>query len=319
MKKAAWARIMIPALIWAMAGQTGRARTENDAGENLASLVEAERAFAGDVETKGLRAGFLLFLADRAIIFNPRPVEGRPVYERMAAGNPGILSWRPEVAEVSAAGDMGYTSGPYEFRKSRESATSTARGHYASVWIKDGNGNWRVFLDIGAAHGGTSQPAGDVVLISPSMPPVKPAAPEREKASEDLRNRATALYDTMIKSGFRKAILKFAAEDIRLILPGRLPLRGLAAAKKGLDWDAGRVVGMQQSTRRDRAKREGRVHMNLRLADSADLGLAYGTWEWTLDGTPTGESASYLWIWRKGRPGEPWKICLAVELPIPLI
>jgi ketosteroid isomerase-like protein len=313
MKRAAWALIMIPALVWAMAGQTGPAKTPNTAKDNLASLVEAERAFAGAVETKGLRAGFLIFLADRAIIFNPRPVEGRPVYERMAPDNPGILSWRPEVAEVSTAGDMGYTSGPYEFRKSRDAAEPSGLGHYVSVWIKEADGKWKVFLDIGTAHAQPAKPPGEILLIPPSGPPVALGKEDRDKANTDLRLRASAFYETMIGSGFRRAVLKYATEDVRVLRPGHSPAYGLATVKRESDWDEGRMLGTGRYAGRGRL--EGKVKMNSRLSDTGDLGVTYGSWAWTVDGLPQG-SASYLWIWRR-KPGGDWKLCLAVKLPFP--
>jgi ketosteroid isomerase-like protein len=88
------------------------ARTGSPQEDALASLIEAERAFARAAEEKGVREAFLTYLAEGAIVFRPAPVEGRPLYEKMSPDNPALLTWTPEVAEVSASGDLGYTSGP---------------------------------------------------------------------------------------------------------------------------------------------------------------------------------------------------------------
>jgi ketosteroid isomerase-like protein len=80
-----------------------------------ASLVEAERAFARAADEKGVREAFLAFLADDAILFRPAPVPGKE-WMRSHPAPPIRLAWRPSFAEVSGAGDLGYTLGPYEAR-----------------------------------------------------------------------------------------------------------------------------------------------------------------------------------------------------------
>jgi ketosteroid isomerase-like protein len=79
------------------------------------SLVEAERAFARAADEKGVREAFLAFLSDDAILFRPGPVPGRE-WVRSRPAPPIRLAWRPSFAEVSGAGDLGYTLGPYEAR-----------------------------------------------------------------------------------------------------------------------------------------------------------------------------------------------------------
>src|SRR5947209_5514670 len=83
---------------------------------DLNSLVEAERAFARASVARGTRAAFLENLADDSVIFHPHPVDGKTWWTAQAK-RPGLLTWRPVFADVSGAGDLGYTTGPWEFRE----------------------------------------------------------------------------------------------------------------------------------------------------------------------------------------------------------
>src|SRR6266542_3881046 len=83
----------------------------------LTALIDAERAFARTAGEKGMRDVFLEYLADESLLFTPGPSPGK-MYYRNRPALPTRLSWAPEFADVSAAGDRGYTSGPWEIRKS---------------------------------------------------------------------------------------------------------------------------------------------------------------------------------------------------------
>jgi hypothetical protein len=82
----------------------------------LGSLVEAERAFARTSVQKGIRESFLEFFAEDGINFQPHPVKTREaILKRLAPATrpPVVLNWEPAYADISRAGDLGYTTGPY--------------------------------------------------------------------------------------------------------------------------------------------------------------------------------------------------------------
>ncbi len=113
-----------------------------------ASLEAAERAFARTAAEKGIREAFLGVLAEEAVVFRPGPVAARRWYEERPP-QPGLLAWAPQRVEVSLAGDLGYTFGPWEYRKDPKSATPDACGRYLSIWKREGGGPWRLLLDAG--------------------------------------------------------------------------------------------------------------------------------------------------------------------------
>ena len=62
------------------------------------------------------------------------------------------LTWRPLLVQVSPAGDMGYTFGPYEvLAVGRDGATEVLRkGTYMTVWRREKDGRWKVVADLGS-------------------------------------------------------------------------------------------------------------------------------------------------------------------------
>ena len=62
------------------------------------------------------------------------------------------LVWTPVGADISASGDLGYTWGTYEFRsKDKDGKPIVDHGKYTSIWKKQGDGSWKVVLDMGNA------------------------------------------------------------------------------------------------------------------------------------------------------------------------
>src|SRR6185295_806157 len=63
---------------------------------------------------------------------------------------PGFaLQWSPAKADVSAAGDIGYTTGTYQMTMNDAAGSpSTERGKYVTIWKKQTGGEWKVTDDI---------------------------------------------------------------------------------------------------------------------------------------------------------------------------
>ena len=107
----------------------------------------AERGAAGWIawfEPDGIQVGSndKLLRGHEAIRAEMEPLLGDPATD---------LRWRPLVAEASAAGDLGYTLGAWDFVERRDGAPPavTARGRYLTVWRKQPDGGWKVVADIG--------------------------------------------------------------------------------------------------------------------------------------------------------------------------
>jgi ketosteroid isomerase-like protein/quercetin dioxygenase-like cupin family protein len=93
---------------------------------------------------------FVAFFADNASIYAPGMpiVTGteaiRKAYKEMSSAPGFSLSWVPNKGEVSASGDLGYTTGTYEMGM----GGVIEKGKYVTAWKKQADGAWKVTEDI---------------------------------------------------------------------------------------------------------------------------------------------------------------------------
>ena len=71
------------------------------------------------------------------------PVVGADAIVAWLSGQAGYAAGESRFAEVSKAGDLGYTYGTYALKGDQAS-----RGFYVRVWTRGRDGVWRVVLDV---------------------------------------------------------------------------------------------------------------------------------------------------------------------------
>jgi ketosteroid isomerase-like protein len=269
---------------------------------HLKRLIDAERAFSSASGEKGVREAFLLYLADDSVVFRPGPIPGRKAYEDMPPSSTLLLTWAPEYAEVSAGGDIGYTTGPYMARDRAKPEGSASYGHYVSIWERQANREWKVSLDAGVRHP-QSGPAPETVATLPAGyrrwrgPRVDRDAERTALLEEESRFAQSARAE-----GLTEAYGRFAAEDIRVYRDGLLPvkcktafLKLLAGSTRKYSW--GPVDAVVSAT--------------------GDLGYVFGGRDgMSMDSREPFEASSYVRIWRKPAGGQ-WRIILDLAVPIP--
>jgi len=268
---------------------------KKDQNAELLALVEAERAFAKMSVSKGMREAFLSFLSDEAVVFRPTAVNGKQWYQQRPP-SPGRLSWEPIFADIAGAGDMGYTTGPWEFRKDSTDAEAVAFGHYVSVWKKQADGSWRVVIDVGNVH---ERPTAASTVTFPMVKtgPIKPGFNiEAERAALLAADRSFA--ESSSAKGFVEAFMESANEDVRFYRMNAFPVVGKSAVRATLAEWTGELIWQPAA---------GDV------AQSGDLGYTYGVAEYHGSGKPA-ESSSYLRIWKKPPDGQ-WLVVLDITNP----
>ena len=85
----------------------------------LESLIAAERGFAKSSVESGMKPAFAAHLAENGIVFRPGPVNGLRAWQSRPLTD-AVLEWAPAYAEVSGAGDLGFTSGPWAYSPHRD-------------------------------------------------------------------------------------------------------------------------------------------------------------------------------------------------------
>ena len=174
-----------------------------------APLITAERAFARASVENGMMVAFLEYLAEGAIVFRPRPVDGRKFYAERGPSD-AVLSWGPAFAEMAHSGDFGYTTGPWESRP-KPGEEPKNFGHYVSVWKKQKDGKWRVAVDGGIPHKQRVAVPAKVDLPSRAGQPRANAIPAELLA-----------FDSDYSNGH-------FADDVRVYRAGAPPAQGKAA------------------------------------------------------------------------------------------
>src|SRR3990167_6156301 len=199
--------------------------------DDFDDMVAAERAFAADASARSTRAAFLAALADDGLVFAPGPSSGKRVWEARPE-NKNRLEWAPELAEISASGDLGYTSGPWRFTPGGADKP-TGFGHFFTIWRKGADGKWQVLIDHGISHEEVAfhekvQRRGGLGLGEPPGWPVGVA----ELRSADLAP-AGALNTRMVSADFLR-LREGAVPDSRT--------EGQALPSRALRVDTGQVV-----------------------------------------------------------------------------
>jgi ketosteroid isomerase-like protein len=116
--------------------------------QGIDSLVQAEKDFANWSVRYGTKEAFLKFIDSSGVIFqNGKPAHG-VTYWNNKEKSISILEWAPRYAAISFSSDLGFTTGPWTFRKSTED-TISAKGFYSTVWHKDPKGHWKFLVDLG--------------------------------------------------------------------------------------------------------------------------------------------------------------------------
>src|SRR5213080_4931725 len=267
------------------------AQKQSERMQNRRALVEMEHAFAQAAATKGTRDAFLEFLADDGIIFQPGPVNGKQFWQARTPRK-GLLSWEPIFADVSLAGDMGYTTGPYEFRPNGAGDKPTAFGQYFTIWKKQTDGSWKVALDRGTSNPQPSGPIAPLQFSKDEGPVTKKVDVYAATGRALLLNLEAEFSNASSSQGIEKAFHSYLADDTRLFRENSFPAVGRRAALAVLATEKGILTW--QPTMAD-------------ISRSSDLGYTYGTFDLkAAGGDQKPEHGNYVRVWKRQTNGR-WK------------
>lgn len=115
------------------------------------SLIETDKAFSKLSEQKGMKNAFIEYIDSNGVLLKPGhlPIAGANAIDYLIQQNDTsfTLTWKPQNAVVSKAGDLGYTYGIYSFQP--KAADTILYGTYVSIWKKQKDGSWKFVLDSG--------------------------------------------------------------------------------------------------------------------------------------------------------------------------
>lgn len=244
------------------------------------ALVAAEHAFADRAAVVGVRDAFVEWFADDNLGFAPGPVDGRARWRAREPLKSGA-QWKPAFAEVSAAGDLGYTLGPHRWFPLDDPRRTVDAGHFLSIWQRGIDGGFANVFDHGITHAEVPLPE-QPQRRGPSTSAVAPVVDEATRATRLQAlvriDRALAALGGTVPG---RSALARPAGDLLLMRDGAPP-----RAAKSLPVDADAPAAMDLAT--------------LRMASSADLAFTAG---W--NGKPD-VPVVYVRVWR--HDGSGWRL-----------
>ena len=253
----------------------------------LPRMIATERAFAAATAEIGVRDGFLTFFADDAISLDAGPVgsparigHAKDALRALAAAKLPVLTqlmWQPFTGQISEDGTLGWLTGPY-VSLSQLTKDITAQGAYFSVWKRQADGTFRVWLDEGVALPQVWSGASD---FHPA-PPADAGTVGVSGESLDEAERAVA-------SGGTSWTARLAA-SMRLHREGLMPVSGRDQATA---WASNAWASVHYAV------------VDAERAASGDLGVALGGYDAT---TAAGaERGTWVRVWQRDLSNR-WRI-----------
>ena len=267
----------------------------------LQEMVQTEQAFSRMAAEKNTRDAFMAFIADDGLLFRPGAVNGKKwmlEHPVPPSDKRPLLAWQPSFAGMAAAGDLGFTTGPWELKEDVKDEKPAGYGHFVTLWKKQPDNSWKFVVDLGVSH---PQSGGPQTLWQPqdqkSSAKFSPVDVNTERAT--LLDRDRAFAQTSLKDGLSTVLFVYASRDVRLYRNGSLPYIGVGAAANALQSEKRRVSW---------------TPLGGDVSRSGDLGYTHGTYEIAdTAAAKEAERGSYVRIWKK--ENRAWRVVLDVANP----
>lgn len=269
---------------------------------NRAALLAADRAFSTASASTDLVSGITGMLADSVTIvalgelFHGIPA-AREALNRNADNAKSTFKWTPIQGDVSTDGQSGYTMG---FTTWKRPDGAEVPGKYVAYWIKQ-RGDWKVLVYKRVARG-----AGTVSMAEEPAPAKSAAQATQFTSTDSLRfakeldSAERAFSDRAAVIGLGKAFTENSAIDGHHTGGATDPDFRRGPADIGAGISAGGEPPLGSLTWKPDV-----VH----VAKSGDLGITFG---YITIASPGGQSrrVSYLTVWKRNSPADPWKLAI---------
>jgi ketosteroid isomerase-like protein len=252
-------------------------------------IYDTEKEFERTVAERGIKAGFIEFMAPSGIIFRPGPVNARESFASRP-DSPAALLWNPVWIEVASNGLLAYSIGNSILKPQGKDDPNEIHGHYISVWSRQPNGFYRALLDTGINHD------------KPSSIPTEWKSPDLSDPNEKkilAADSSTGFWEMVEKVGSVKAYKTYLADDAIVMRSGKQPFVGKKAAVSFIESQQPRIKFPKRKS----------------FIESADLAYVYNSYSVVDKAGAEIESGNYVQVWkfRKGK----WLIAADVWVAAP--
>lgn len=248
---------------------------------NIKALAQTELEFAKEMQTSGIKKGWLKYLDSNAIRFTKANQPENAFKYWQNNERPGTFDWAPELTEVSSSGNFGYTTGLIAYYKSMDiSKPAEYYGGYISVWKRNADGEWKVIFDIGTGYPVQTSIVTQVKeLVTINSKTKKKGDVNSLLFNDSVFNISGNKSNRSYKKHLGKPFMLFAEGGTKVTAVDSLFLHVSKIDKETFV----KIYGCQ-------------------ISDSGDLGYVYGAYEYDK------KTRMYLRIWRREK--SKWKLAL---------
>lgn len=279
------------------------------------TVLEKDREISRISAGNGVLRAIYPFLMEKSFLLpkNGYPVFGKETCAKLADqlamdGRENQFKWEPLFADISAAGDLGYTYGRYEIPAAPTSSASTASsassdnskkvdyGYYGTIWTKDAEGNWKVAFSQGLVRlkGRNQKP------LEKQFDPDKVDPVTREVLATER-----AFSDYSVSNGYLSAFFRFIDDN------------GIALGSRGTPKTKADYARLMAEAEKKKQAGTGKLEWEAlfsHVAASGDLAYNFGTYLYTETDTKGNQQIGrghFLTVWKKQSTGnKEWKFVL---------
>src|SRR5688572_25295778 len=106
--------------------------------QQVTDVINAENSFAAYSKTYNTKDAFLNFCDSNGVVFNQgKAINAKKAFSGAKPSNDKLL-WQPAFVGISASGELGFSTGPFEKRPSLTDTISYG-GAFSTIWHKTEN------------------------------------------------------------------------------------------------------------------------------------------------------------------------------------
>ncbi len=199
---------------------------------------------------------------------------------------------------MARSADLGYTTGPAEWRKAKEDEKPFGYGQFVSIWRKQKDGSWKVVLDVGSEVPGPPK-SDEAPQLEFSFGPNPVSTNGSQISPSKELHEAESKFAAAAQADSAAALLAASSAAVRVHRENAFPAVGQEAAREMLSARGGKLT----------LERMGG-------GGSAAGDLAYSYGKYALTTPQNAERGHYLQIWRTDEEGR-WQIALDYQAPLP--
>lgn len=245
-------------------------------------IISSEKSFAETSRTQNTKTAFLAFVDEQCIGFDKGAelnVHDEWMHRRADSSK---LTWQPQLAIAASSGELGVTTGPWQYYQKEITDTPQFHGQFASVWMKKTDGNWKVMLDIGASFNEKQKAFSSVKKITI-------AKQQYRLTYESELENVNINFNKAFAEKASDALDKYMDDDCFVIVDGHAPLNGSKQIKNNSE-----IIPQNISFNQT----------DFFVSKVQDLLAVYGR----VEGGKTKQN--YLCVWK--RKGDNWKLMMLV-------